>query len=444
MTSRIDRRGFLKQSAAFSTLAMSSSGAIVSAEAETAPRPATRGAYKASEQVRVAVIGIRGQGTQHIRWHAAVKNVRVVTICDVDETLFADRIKLAGQKPPKTETDLRCVLDDKDIDVVSIATPNHWHALATIWACQAGKDVYVEKPGSHNIREGRKMVEAAHKYDRIVQHGTQMRASAGLREAFKLLCEKVIGDVYMARAYIYRRRRSIGVYPDEPSPPNGVHYDLWLGPAPVRPFNKNRFHYEWHWYWDYGNGEMGNNGVHVADVAIQGLDKPQTHPVRIHSLGGRFAFDDQGQTPNTQMANFQYADGTILALEIRNLDSNDEGIGSAAVVFYGSRGYLITSGQSFRTVIDGKPGPQGSGGGAHPELINNFHQVVRNRKASELLAPIDSGHYAATLCHLANISYRLGRSLEFDPKAETFPNDPQANALLTREYRRPFVVPDVV
>ncbi|NLX23936.1 MAG: Gfo/Idh/MocA family oxidoreductase [Phycisphaerae bacterium] len=436
MTKKMNRRKFIQQSAALGVLAVAGRSPI----ALGAPR---RGA---NEELRVACLGIRGQGGGHIHSHAHAKNVRVVTLCDIDERLFGQRIKMvtdAGAPAPKTEWDFRRVLDDKDVDCVSIATPNHWHALATIWACQAGKDVYVEKPCSHNIFEGRKAVEAAARYKRIVQHGTQARSIRCVREAIRLLHEGIIGDIYMARACCFKRRDSIGIKPDSPVPA-GVHYNNWLGPAPERAFNENRFHYEWHWHWDYGNGDIGNQGVHQMDIAMWGLGKDHELPVKVSSMGGRYTYEDQGQTPNTQIATCQYADGKMLVFEVRGRQTNDEwgvGVGN---LFYGSKGYMAIRGTGgpFETVIDGQPGPKGEGGAN--EAFTNFHAAVRSGKASDLNAPIEVGHYSAAHCHLANIAYRVGRTLSFDPQAERFVSDPEADALLTRDYRAPFVVPQTM
>lgn len=437
MPTSMTRRRILRFAAGSGVLGV----AGVSALAES-PSPPRRGA---NEELRLAIIGIHQQGRQHISYHGADKRVRIATLCDVDESLFSDRVKVVpGDRPPTTQTDLRRVLDDKDIDCVSIATPNHWHSLAAIWACQAGKDVYVEKPLSQNFLEGRRLIEAARRYDRIVQHGTHMRACESIREGIQRLREGLIGDIFMARAFHYQVRGSIGVKSDQPSSPSGVNYDLWLGPAPVRPFNPNRFHYEWHWNWDYGDGEIGNNGVHLTDLAIQGLDKQETHPIQMYSAGGRFIWNDQGQTPNVQTATYRYADGKVLEVEMRNLASNTEAEADEGVLFYGSKGYMLIAEHGYRTTINGQPGPKRSGGGAHTELARNFHDAVFSRRSEDLWAPVEHGHYAAALCHLANISYRLGRSLTFDPQAEKFPEDREANALLTREYRKPFIIPEKV
>jgi len=399
-----------------------------------------------NEELRVAVVGINGQGCTHIRNHNKDDNVRVVTICDVDERLFGERIKIAtdmGAPAPKTETDVRNVIDDKDVDIVSIATPNHWHALISVWACRAGKDVYVQKPCSHNISEGRRIVEAARKYKCMVQHGTQQRSSEMKHEAMQMLHEGVIGEVYMARALCYKNRDSIGIKDDCPVP-EGVHYDLWLGPAPKQPFNPNRFHYDWHWNWDYGNGDIGNQGVHEMDVAMWGLGKCRTHPVKVHSLGGRYTYIDQGLTPNTQVATFTYQDGKMLVFEVRGRQTNDESGITIGNIFYGSKGYMVTSSRHYGVFLGKKPGPKKTLKSGSLLNFKNFHAAVRSRKISDLNADIEIGHHAATLCHLANASYRLGRSLNFDPKTETFPGDAEANKVLTRKYRKPYEMPEKV
>jgi predicted dehydrogenase len=434
VSTRLTRRQFVKASAVLGTTLMVHGKMARSARA-AGP----------NEEIRTAIIGIRNQGKNHIQYHAKLAGVRVTTLCDIDERLFSERVDTVAGGPPKTETDLRRVLDDKNVDAVVLTVPNHWHALATVWACQAGKDVYVEKPATWCLAEGPRMIEAATKYNRIVQNGTHVRANTGRQEAVKLLRDGVIGDIHMARAFYFSRRKGIGIEPDAPTPA-GVHYNEWLGPAAERPFNINRFHYNWHWNWDYGGGEAANNGVHVLDAAIQGLDKQTVFPTQIDSQGGRFAWHDQGETPNTQTASFRYDDGTQLVLEIRNLPSNNECNFNVGVIFYGSKGYLaLNHSGPFETVIDGQPGPKGSGAGAHAELLTNFYSAVRSRQAGDLLAPLQYGRTAAGLCHLANISYRLGRSVEFDAATETFPRDAAAAAILSRAvYRAGFVLPDKV
>jgi len=393
-----------------------------------------------NDEIRTAILGIRNQGKNHIKYHQATPNVRIATLCDPDQRLFAERAELVAGGKPATEIDFRRVLDDKNIDCVCIAMPNYWHALATVLACQAGKDVYVEKPATSCIAEGRKMIEAGKKYDRIVQVGTQMRAHSARQEGIRLLRDNVLGGVYMVRAFIYNPRESIGRQENSPVP-EGVNYDLWMGPTKEQPFNPNRFHYNWHWFWETGNGEIGNNGPHMADLIIQGLDRQETLPVKIGSQGGRYVWNDQGETPNSQVTTYTYADGLMVTLEIRNLPSNKEVDDNEGAIFFGPKGYLVITGDSCQLVIDKKPKPKQTGSGAHCELVRNFYDAVRSRKKSDLLAPIEYGHTGAALCHLGNIAYRLGRTIEFDPKTETFPRDEAANALLTREYRKPFVMP---
>ena len=438
MSNNINRRGFMKTTAAVGTMAIA--GDIARAAEKKAVTPK----LGANERINTAIIGIRGQGQHHIAYQTATEGVQIVSLCDIDENLFANRVKQVPGGKCKTETDLRRVLDDKDVDCVVIAMPNHWHALATVWACQAGKDVYVEKPSTYCVSEGPKMIAAAEKYKRVVQNGTHLRTQTGREEGVKKLREGVIGDIYMARAFIINPRNGIGTKADCPVP-KGVNYDGWQGPAHVRPFNPNRFHYNWHWNWEYGNGEIGNNGPHMNDLLIQGLDKQDTLPVKISSHGGRFLWNDQGQTPNVQTTNYTYDDGTVAVLDISNLSSNKVMSTHEGAIFYGSKGYmLINLKGEYETVVGGKPGPKGSGGGAHRELARNFYDVVKSRKTEDLKAPIKYGHTGAALCHLGNIAYRLGRTIDFDPKTATCPANAEANAMLTREYRKPYVMPEDV
>ena len=299
---KLSRRDFLNKSA------KTTAGIVMAGTAINAAN--TKDIIGANDRINMAVIGIRSRGFEHARRWAEIENVHVRTLCDVDEKLFPERVteieKMQGKKP-KTEVDLRKVFDDKDIDAVSIAAPDHWHALATIWACQAGKHVYVEKPSSHNIWEGRKMVEAARKYNRIVSVGMQNRSSTAVRKAMQFLHEGKLGDVYMAKGLCFKPRDSIGRKPDGPVP-EGLHYDLWLGPAPWRPFNPNYVHYNWHWFWDFGCTDIGNQGPHQMDIARWGMNK-KMHPEKIHCSGGYYAFDSDQETPNTQFATFEYDDG---------------------------------------------------------------------------------------------------------------------------------------
>ncbi len=400
-----------------------------------------------NDQIRMAVIGFNGRGKSHIAAFAKDKRTTVATLCDVDSRLFKPAAALLGVaegKAPECVQDLRRVLDDKDIDAVSIATPNHWHSLATVWACQAGKDVYVEKPVSHNFVEGRKMVEAARKYGRVVQTGTQNRSSKGVAGAVEFLRSGGIGDVYLAKGLCYKPRASIG-HKDDGTVPAGVDYNIWLGPAPERPFNPNRFHYEWHWNWDYGGGDIANQGIHQMDVARWGLGK-STWPTKIVSSGGRFGYKDDGETPNTLVSTYRWDDCELI-FEVRGLATNAEQGVKVGNIFYGTKGFLTIDGDKWQTFLgapDAKtfePGPKGGGGGDH---FANFIEAVLARDPKKLHAEIEEGHRSSALCHLGNIAYRAGRALAFDNASETFPGDAQANSLLTREYRSPFTMPEKV
>ena len=411
-------------------------------------------ALGANDRVNIAVIGVGGRGNDHLNGYLKQLNCRVAAVCDIDsarlERAETRVLKESGAKP-KTYRDMRQAFDDKDIDAVSIVTPNHWHALSTIWACQAGKDVYSEKPASHNIWEGRKMVEAARKYKRIVQVGQQGRSVPHKLEAVRLLKEGAIGKVYMAKALCYKRRKSIGQKPNEPVPP-GVDWDLFLGPAPMRAFNPNRFHYNWHWFWDTGNGDIGNQGVHEIDIARWGLGK-DTLPTTVSSTGGKFLYKDDQETPNTQAATFDYGDAQLV-VEVRGLITHAEGgvplVGSNTVgnVFYGSDGYMSVDATGYRIYLgekhELKADVKAGGDDDTATHIANFLQACKTRKYTDLACDVEVGHTSAALCHLANISYRTGRKLKFDPANETFAGDAEANALVIRNYRAPYTVPDKV
>jgi predicted dehydrogenase len=374
------------------------------------------------------------------------------TICDVDERLFPGVISIVeglyGAKP-KTEFDFRKVLDDKDIDVVSIAAPDHWHGIMTVMACQAGKDVYVEKPISFNVSEGRKMVEAARKYNRIVQSGICYRSSKAVKEGMKFLHDGKMGKPYMAKGITYRYRVPIEHLPDTPIP-EGVHWDLFLGPAPYRPFNENRYIYQWHWHWDTGTTEFGNNAIYRMDTVRWALNK-NTHPVKIHCAGGKFCRDDDQEVPNTMVAIYEYEDGTIVENEMRSLNTNPEGLPDSGDIFiYTDQGWMTFSGDGYKTYFGTKnePGPAKSEDDIPPEERSdgwkNLIDCVRSRKREDLDNEILEGHLSASIGHLGVISYRTGRKLVFNPAAEKFVNDKEADKFLTREYRKPYVMPDKV
>jgi predicted dehydrogenase len=438
----------------------------------------------ANDRVVLASIGIRGQGNALKQGFARLPGVEIKSLCDPDENLFASRaqdpeLKDVATFKPGYVKDLRRVLEDKDIDGVLIATPNHWHALASIWALQAGKHVYVEKPSSHTVWEGRQTLEAARRYGKVVQVGTMNRSRPAVRQAIAFLHEGGIGKVYMARGLCFKPRPSIGKYPDGPLGPGEtyklhveagraepawdagylakVDYDLWLGPAPQRPFNRNRFHYNWHWHWDYGNGDTGNQGPHQFDIARWGLGKSE-HPVRIQSTGGYFGPPSSQETPDTHTTLFEYADGAVLEFATRGQYTNDEGTQQIGNLFYGTKGWLWIDGdgrkwQSYFGRKDEKgPGSQAppSAGGSDPLVLTsiesphyqNFVDAIRANDPKKVTCDAEEGHLSSALPHLANIAYRTRRALKFDGAKERFVGDEEADRLLTREYRAPFVVPD--
>ncbi len=464
----------------------------------------------ANDDIRVAMIGlgelggpgVGARGHQLINALRKVPGVRIVALCDVDKRILRREMeRFAGwNESVKPYTDMRDVFDADDVDAVFVATPNHWHALATIRACQAGKDVYVEKPASHSIWEGRQMVAAARKHKRIVQVGTQSRSSDVSQQAVEFLQSGQLGKIQYVQAIVYRRRESIGKVTGPQPVPESVDYDLWLGPAPKTPPMRRVFHYDWHWVWATGNGEIGNNGVHYLD-RCRWLLGENGLPRRAMSLGGRFAFDDDGQTPNTQIALLDYRTAPIIC-EVRGLPekpgskkmdtfrSLTKGIvvqceggyylnGSGPVAVFNNKGQKIKEFTDRRS-----PEEQGS---AHQA---NFLDAMRSRKIDDLNAEILDGHHSAALCHMANVSYRLGKEsnrnamadatagnpqmsdaferleshlaaneidltktpamlgpwVTMDPSSEEFVGDfaEQANTLSRRDYRAPFVVPEIV
>jgi predicted dehydrogenase len=426
-----------------------------------------KGRSSPNDTIRVACIGVgnpdigvKGQGRVHLQRYSEMQNVEVAAICDVDQRLIAhgqNTVEKLGRKKPAGFTDIRKVLEDKSIDAVSIATPDHHHALQAIWACQSGKDVYVEKPCSHNIFEARQIVAAARKYNRIVQHGVNARSGGAIREAVQKMRAGLIGDVYMARGVVFQWRESIGRAPVEPVPA-GVDYDLWLGPAAKRDFTRNRFHYNWHWMWDYGCGELGNQGAHELDIARWGLGVKL--PVKVNAIGGHLMYDDDQDTPNTMLVTWEFDDGgrkKLMSFEVRHgLSNHEAGIGEAprpagakprtvGNIFMGTNGYLTIEGYDRYKSFLGKeeqPGPAKVEGGNN---WANFIDALRSRDKSKLNGPIEEGALSVTLMHLANISYKVGRSLKIDPVSGDVIGDSEAARLYRRQhYRAPFVVPDKV
>src|ERR1700690_42837 len=437
----------------------------------------------AKDRGRVAVGGLRGRGLDHIKRIKQTPGVELAAVVDVDENVIAARlgdIEKLGMAKPATFGDIRKMLEDRSIDAITVATPNHWHSLMGIWACQAGKDAYVEKPLSHSWWEGKQLVAAANKYNRIVQHGTQSRSSIGAKEAIQKLRGGRVGDVYLSRGLCYKWRDTIGRKPRE-AVPAGFDYDLWLGPAPDRGFTRNRYHYNWHWFWDTGNGDLGNQGIHEIDTARWGLGV--TFPNKVLAMGGHVMFDDDQETPNVLSCSYEFnmPDGKrrLMEFEVRHWMTNHEaeiGVfgggsvlppaglstppsakaaaplgppsgkpGTIGNLFYGPGGYLaIQEYESYKYWLGERqePSPVSHGKENH---FANFIDCVRSRKKEGLTASVEEGHSSCTLVHLANVSYRLGRTLNFDPAPEQVIGDDEANKMLRdgdRGYRPGFTIPD--
>jgi predicted dehydrogenase len=506
----MNRRDFLLDSGKYAA-ALSAAGLLGGRSAADVQAAAVTNAGSPSDQIRFAVIGVKGRGVNHVDGIAGRNNCVVATVCDCDEAAITRAMNNSEKKQgklPKYEKDLRKVLDDPNIDAVSIATPNHWHALAAIWALQAGKHVYVEKPVSHNVWEGGKIVEAARKYNKICQTGTQIRSMPGIREAMAFLHAGKLGKVKLAVGTCYKARPSIGKVKGDGEVPATIDYDLWCGPGPKRPPRRQKLHYDWHWQWDYGNGDLGNQGIHQMDVARWGLNK-DTMPNSVVSLGGRFGYEDDGETANTQICIFDYGDSELI-FEVRGLMTKDylsERRGKATTdkrlntvptgnIFYGEKGVLVCSSYTDAIALDNDDNViQVFGGRDQNNHFGNFAKAVRSGKREELTADIAEGHLSSALCHLGNVSYRLGRevpfdsreaqtvvrertgttddagtealqrmrkhleangvslgkaqcrvglSLDLDPKTEQFVGHAAANKMLRREYRKGFEVPEKV
>jgi predicted dehydrogenase len=398
-----------------------------------------KGRAAPSERVRVAVIGLRSRGTDHARLFAANSGVDVAAVCDVDDAMFEKPVKVVEKvtgKPPRIEKDFRRLLDDKTIDAVTIATPDHWHAMLTVLACQAGKDVYVEKPASHNVVEGRRMVEAARKYNRVVQLGTQRRSTHYVQQAIEHIRSGALGKVAMARAWNHQKQVSIGH--GHPGPvPAGIDYAMWQGPATDRPYHANRLHYHWHWFWNWGTGELGNNGIHGVDVARWGLGVDA--PIAVSSGGGKYVFDDDQETPDTQTTTWEFP-GACIAYEHRIWSNHGTEGELFGIAFYGDKGTLIIGEKGWRVEQgDGAKGEAGSDG--QSRHVQNFLDCVRSRQTPN--ADIETGHLSTRLCHLGNIAFRTGKKLTFDAGNEAF-HDTQADSLLSREYSKRFEMPSHV
>lgn len=446
------RRTFIKKATKGTVVAAVAPSVLAAKTPKPTILPAS--AKGANDRIRVAVLGVNGRGKSHIKEVMGLSdkaNVEVAVLCDPDMVILkerADSFKKEYGKEVAIEQDFRKVYEDSTIDAVTLATPNHWHALQTIWACQAGKDVYVEKPATHNIYEGKKMIEAAYKYNRIVQHGVQLRSSVAIREAVQHLEEGLIGRVYMARGLVFRWRPDIGDKGISPVP-EGLNYDLWCGPAPMQPFSRNLVHYNWHWHWNYGNGDVGNQGIHETDLCMWGLGVDSL-PERITSMGGKFLWDDSKEVPEILSSVYHYPkEKKIIQFEVRNWCTNLEDGAGVGNIFYGDKGVLVVKGYgTYETYLgrEREKGPSRSERGELTLHFQNWFDAIRARDMSIQHGPVQTGHLASSLAHLGNISYRLSRQLEFDPVAERFigEGEAEANSMLSRDYRAPYMLPEVV
>jgi predicted dehydrogenase len=398
-------------------------------------------AVPASERINVALIGFRGRGNSLLHGFAAQKDVRVTHLCDVDQGVLEKRageLEKAGGGKAKLVRDYKTLLDDKDVHAIVLGTPDHWHALPTIHACMAEKDVYVEKPDGHNIVEGRTMVAAARKHARIVQMGTQARSAPYLKEAAKFVHSGAIGKVIYGKAWETAKQPPIPRVADG-EPPAGVDYDLWLGPAPKRPFNRYRFHGHWRWFFDYGSGDLGNDGVHRMDYCrwVMGIED---FPTAVSASGGKFYFDDAQEWPDTLIATYEYP-GKLLTYEMRIWSEPHLHDQSEGAAIYGDKGWVLVTNNSWKA-FDGSnkvvaEGADRLSDGLH---IRNFLDCMKSRKREDLAQEIASGHVSSVMCHAGNIAWRTGKKLRFDARTETF-DDAEANRLLGREYRKGFELP---
>jgi predicted dehydrogenase len=478
--SKLTRRDFVKTSVA----AMAS---ITIAGTKSSGR-----VLGANETIRIAVVGLNGRGSAHVGAYAPMEGVQVTYLVDPDTRTYAARLRqIRNAAAPQTVQDVRRALEDRNVDAISVATPNHWHTLMTVWGAQAGKHVYVEKPASHNVKEGRIALDMARRHNVIVQHGTQSRSDNAWINTIAAIRSNRYGRLLVSRGLVYKRRASIGTRPTT-DPPREVDFNLWTGPAQQTAFHTNLVHYNWHWFWAFGNGDIGNQGVHQMDIARWAI-ADATLPTSVVCVGGRFGYTDQGETPNTQVALMDFGQ-TKLIFEVRGLETgNYRGTRNGSNnAFHLEQGVIIDhrfypGGGEASEAIPQMNASRGPGGGNH---FANFIAAVKSGRRADLNADIEHGHYSSALCHLANISYRLGenvafsprtgafgdnaaanetlqrmeehlahaphslrladiqchvgRRLELDPRAETFNGNADANRLLTREYRAGFVVPDRV
>jgi predicted dehydrogenase len=413
--------------------------------AAAAAAPAIR-ATAASDKVNLAIMGVRGRGRALAGVFSKLPDVHISTFCEVDPRVLKPALAVleqAGRPAPKIEPDLRRVLDDKSVDAIVVAAPDHWHGPATIFACQAGKDVYVEKPASHNLREGRLMVDAARRHKRIVQVGVQGRSRPHVIEAIEYVRSGRIGKVLAAKAWDVQLRDNIGHQADAPIPP-GVDYEAWTGPARLLPFNENRFHYKWHWNWNYGTGDIGNDGIHQIDMARWALDVGA--PLGAAGSAAKLFFDDDQQTPDTANITFRYPDNKTLIFEMRiwapyGMEGVDNGVavyGSDAMVHIGrwnrAAGWRVFDAKGKMAEQHDEKSSEGGGEGRGDGHARDFIDCIRSRKAPR--ADIAVGHASTVHVHLANIVARTGRHVRFDPQSESIAGDAEASRLLRREYRQ--------
>jgi len=438
--------------------------------------------WGANDKINVGIVGLGGRGTNHLDIYTELSEARVVALCDVNQAALEKAQATLVRKNhdrAKEYTDMRQAFADANVEAVSIATPNHWHALAAIWAMRAGKDVYGEKPACHNIYEGQTMLKVARETKRMLQIGSQHRSTPHKIRAMAALQSGLIGNVYLAKGLCFKRRLSIGHADDSPTPP-GVNWDLFLGPAPMRPFNEKRFKYDahsgWHWFWDTGNGDVGNQGVHEMGVCRWAFGDPEW-PKTAYAQGGKFAYVDDQETPNTLLASYDYGSGREIVFEVRGLITGGEGTVAArrtppatarpdapaptataprnaapmnvmiGNLFYGTDGWAAMSDQGFQAfkgdsnelVMEERPERVQGGGDATGLHMQNFLAACKSRNYKELHDEIGNAYLSASMCHLANISYRVGRKLTLTAGPK-FAGDPEADKLLTRNYRKPYVV----
>lgn len=482
--SKRNRRQFLEDSmfATAAAVVASSGGQLLAQEEQKNTNP--------NDRLNVCVVGAGGRGGSHIGAFAHGNGTQITHICDVDSARAGSKAEEIGKRQkgmvPKVIDDVRRALDDKTLNIVSIATPNHQHSIQAIWAMLAGKDVYVEKPVSHNVSEGRRAVQVARKHKKICQTGTQSRSNPGMRDAIAFIHAGKIGEVKLARGLCYKPRGSIGPKGTY-EVPKSVNYDLWCGPTQMLPLTRPKFHYDWHWQWEWGNGDLGNQGIHQMDIARWGLGVNQLSD-KVISYGGRVGYEDAGETANTQVIMHEFGDKT-LTFEVRGLKTGDYKGAKVGVIFEGTDGYVVLPSYNGGAAFDKKGNKIAEFKGGEDKFhFENFLKAVRSRDAKELNADIEEGHYSSALCHTGNISYRLGETatlasltgkltelktndnfkdtlertvlhlkdngvdlektpltigplLTMDPKSETFPDNAAANKWLSRVDRKPYVIP---